>query len=203
METTKITPFQVGDRVHIDEYVPRWLVGFPSNVNGTINKVAGVTYGIDVDDDKYYAWYPHSCLTKIEETTMDQFPEQAHVRLHVAGSSTKIEMFHYILAKLDPDWPWRPDNHYDPNTQCAVCQGYIYPNPTINADGLRALAKQVDATNRASGGLKLKIKKFNVQARCKANEPDLDPPDPEPPVATGLLEINPIPDIASYEGMVD
>jgi len=207
MTETKIIPFQVGERVHID-YVPKYMVGHPSNVNGTIAKVVGVTYGIDVDDDKYYAWYPHGCLTKIQESDMaDQFPKEAHVRLHLAGTPAKIEQFHYTLAKLDPTWPYTPENGYTAEEHCGVCSGAIYRWPNINADGLRALAKQVDGSNRLAGGLKLKIKKFNVQARCSANEPDLDPED-EPvilPVAgPGLVGLtNPVPDVVSLEGMVD
>jgi hypothetical protein len=123
-------------------------------------------------------WYPSDslCLINRKGVTSSMLPEAAHVKLKMVGAARKVELFHWMLACLDPDWPWKAENGYTPLKHCGACAGAIYPQPNFTANDIRNLAKQIDQSTRIAGGLRVDIKKYNVQARCtKVAGEDQDP----------------------------
>lgn len=187
------TKFRPGDRVLVGPVLPPSLSRYPVGCGFIVYRHAcRDEYTIDLDNLGRRAWYPGEVITLLSRNgvyRMDM-PQQAHVKLHIKGSPEKIELFHFIAYRLDPDWPYNHDNNYTPEMHCGVCAGAIYLNPNMTADDLRALAKQVNATNRLAGGLQLQIKKFNVQARCtKDEETTGDTTETPAPEITGEVKV--------------
>lgn len=148
-------------------------------------------YGVYMSGYGIREWYPGSHLSLLERRGQKvmPMPEMAHVKLKLSGTSAKIELFHYTLSKLDPDWPWRSELGWKAEKFCPTCGGAIYINPNFSADDVRALAKQIDDSPRGGGGLKLKIKRFNLKGRCSKDEPELDSDEQDPKVAVINTEV--------------
>lgn len=133
-------------------------------------------------------WYPGTHIKLIERKKGKLMPEMAHVKIKCSGTQAKIELFHFVMYYLDPDWPWQPEEGFKVDKFCAVCGGAIYLNPNFTPDDIRLIVKQIDESNRMGGGLKVKIKKFNVQNRCSKDDPDL--PDQEESIGPPVVVVN-------------
>lgn len=194
-----IQTFEEGDRVWIEgKLLPNWFNTFPRNKWATVKKEHLGTYALNVDGHGYHAWYPGCCLKRTPRKDNNSVsdvlptpPKEAHVILHLKGSSEKIDLFYFMWSKLDPDCPWSRENGWSPKLYCGICSGAIYRLPNLTANHLRSLAGQIDALQRISGGLKLKIKKFSVAARCAKDDPEADKDDEviTPAAAVGGLNI--------------
>lgn len=88
-------------------------------------------------------------------------PHIAHVKFKMNGRREKIELFHEIMSLCDHDWPWGSMRRRDTAMVCGTCQGYIYLQPMIGEDEMKALAKQINETALIDGHLKLTVKSYN------------------------------------------
>ncbi|MDE1766606.1 MAG: hypothetical protein KGI27_10110 [Thaumarchaeota archaeon] len=188
-------PFEEGDRVWIDKSGLRNFPNLPHSKWARIKRAGYGVYALDVDGMGWHAWYPEQALQKerikeMSEEVLQRPPKEAHVQFHFKGNGEKVELFHWLASKMDPDYPYRPELQWKPTAHCGICEGAIYRMPNLTAGNLRSLAQQIDNTNRIPGGLKLKIKKYSVQTRCSKNDPPVDPEEEEVPTAVVTADLN-------------
>lgn len=93
-----------------------------------------------------------------------------HLRLKVNGSVEKRAFLHYVATKLDSDWPFPLEgigkHGADAAEHCTACGGWEYRAPSMPAEAIRSLAKQVNACKEVPGHVKLKVKRYERAGVC-------------------------------------
>lgn len=115
-----------------------------------------------------------------------------HFRVKVNGSREKLNFFHYVMGRLDPDYPLAPPQlrrSDAPTPICPKCRGFIWYSPTLEREDIEKLARQINASNMA-GHIKLKIRGWRTPRECEGlaqTEGDRQTPTSNTP-AVDLLE---------------
>ena len=81
-----------------------------------------------------------------------------HVSLKIKGDQEHVNLFHEILRRCDPSWPWK-SGMFLRVQQCDKCKGLLFTNPRINAADIKAAAKQ-------AGVKKVTIVRFGPSSKC-------------------------------------
>lgn len=98
-------------------------------------------------------------------TTTQVVPEtattDAHILIEVKGEGKKIALFHYVMGRMDVDWPWgAEEDRRDPMeefTPCPMCGGMLYRMATMSAGEVKILGKQISELKEVPGNLKVKV----------------------------------------------
>lgn len=95
---------------------------------------------------------------------------ESHVKLVLRGSDEKKALYHQLVGKLDPDWPWahsvdRRGGASSGPVLCAHCDGFVYLYHALSPAALIAIGKQVSKHKGLPGNLKVKVVMFSL--RCK------------------------------------
>jgi hypothetical protein len=88
---------------------------------------------------------------------------EAHLRLKTSGNIEKIKCFHWILAKLDPDYPYAPASmrRYPNLVTCDLCHGAVYYSPMLTPEQMKYVGRQVHDSLMIQGSLKVGVKMYN------------------------------------------
>lgn len=88
-----------------------------------------------------------------------------HIVIRLKGTPERIALFHRVMLKCDPEWPWKG------NTAsayvCQRCAGLSYQSPRCSPHDIKVAAKQV-------GGVKVKIRNFAPLANCRGGNVSYD-----------------------------
>lgn len=88
-----------------------------------------------------------------------------HIVIRLKGTPEKINLFHRVMLKCDPEWPWKSTmvSQY----VCRRCGGMSYHSPRIQPHDIKVAAKQV-------GGVKVKIRNFAPLKNCRGSNMSYD-----------------------------
>ena len=96
-----------------------------------------------------------------------------HVKLQLIGNKEKQDFYHFLLRKMDRDWPFKMKKWNIEEKKmgwavsiCKVCGGGIWNEPRFEPKGLKALGKQVNEMKELPGHLKVKIRGWKRHEIC-------------------------------------
>ena len=85
-----------------------------------------------------------------------------HLIIHTRGSTQKVAFFHWLMERLDRDWPF----HSTSSNLCKVCGGGIWKAPRMNLQQLKTIGKQIETMSAIPGHFKLKIRSWKSGDHC-------------------------------------
>lgn len=88
-----------------------------------------------------------------------------HITIRLKGPEDRIQLFHKVMTKCDPEWPWKSTviSQY----VCKKCAGLTIHSPRVTPHDIKVAAKQV-------GHLKVKIYNFGPIKKCKGTNSSYD-----------------------------
>lgn len=84
-------------------------------------------------------------------------PGAYHVILKLKGDQRRADLFHEIVRRCDPSWPWKT-GMYSRVQQCDSCEGLVFSSPRVNASDIKSAAKQA--------AVKVTIVRFAPSEKC-------------------------------------
>ncbi len=99
--------------------------------------------------------------TAIVQQSLCNTPSDAHISISVKGSKEKVAFFHFLLGRMDIDWPWASieDRRFSDgvNLLCDACKGTKYTMASLSPAQLKIFGKQVSGMASLPGNLKVKV----------------------------------------------
>jgi hypothetical protein len=97
--------------------------------------------------------------------------QEMHITLQIKGANKpenqrKIRMFHFMLNRLDTDWPFAVLRYGSGGSTykrmvCEKCGGRLYRNPRLKPGDIKTFGKQF--------GLNVKVLRYGRANRCDAD----------------------------------
>jgi hypothetical protein len=103
----------------------------------------------------------------------------AHIKVKVYGGPEKVRLFHTAARIFDREWPFASNKHMSDaymqrmRLNCTKCGGKSYSTPRLAPQDIKLLGKQLK--------IKVKIKHFGLQERCKDGQGALSYSAPQVP----------------------